>query len=272
MIDIRYVNSQNKSVKLIDTKIQPTSGSLHQRKWNAATENNITTLEVGDCNYTITLSLRGKVDERKSVLNEICDIFDYDCSVGIAGTLYYGNYKIRCFIISSDTAISSVNTRTDIELGIYCPKQAWIKETIYNLTMFDIGKENAREKKYSYHYPFIYSNQKGTIQALNDSLVDCDFLLRIYGACTNPFVKIGKTIYQVHTTLANGEYLEIDSKNRSIFSYSAYGEKRNLFNFRDKTRSDFFVKISSGTNLVSWPGTFKAELILYEQRGEPKWQ
>ena len=272
MIDIKYVNSINKSVSFVDATIRPISGSLHQRKWNTSVSNNITTLEKGDCNYTITLSLRGTVTERKQKLNEICDIFDYDCSVGNAGTLYYGSYKIKCFVISSNTSISSVNTRTDIELGVYCPKQAWIKETMYNLVMFETGKINAKEKKYSYHYPFVYSNQKGTIQTTNEALIDCDFLLRIYGSCSNPFVKIGKTIYQVNSTLSNGEYLEIDTRSKTIFSYSVYGDKRNLFNFRDKTRSDFFAKIPSGTNVVSWPGTFKAELILYEQRGEPKWQ
>ena len=69
----------------------------------------------------------------------------------------------------------------------------------------------------------------------------------------------------------NDEYLEIDTKERTIFSYSKYGEKRDLFHFRGKERSNFFEKFPSGTSTVAWNGMFKAELIIYETRGEPKW-
>lgn len=268
---IKYVNSINKEFEFSNASIIPTNGYLHKRKWNQEKINGKTTLNISDYTYTITLTLRGSLEERKKKLDEICDILDYDCSVVKEGTLYYGDYKIKCFVITSNTSISSVNTRTDIELGIYCPKHEWIKEKHYNLIMFNEGKNKSNEKRYTYTYPFIYSNQKGITQIVNDSLIDSDFLLRIHGPCMNPFVKIGEYVYQINTTLNNNEYLEIDSNENEIFSYSKYGDKRNLFPYRSKSRANFFEKIRSGYNLVSWPGTFKAELIMYEKRGEPKW-
>lgn len=268
---VKYINSINQEVNFIQANMLPVSGYFHERKWNTSTENNVTVLEVNDCNYTITLQLRGKLEDRKKMMDKLCDIFDYDCSVNVPGTLYYGDYKIKCFIITSNSSVASINTRNNVEIGIYCPKQEWIKEKNYSLLMFNDERNENHTKKYTYSYPFIYSNQKGTIQVTNDSLIDSDFILRIYGACANPFVKIGNIVYQVNATLTNDEYLEIDTKERTIFSYSKYGEKRNLYPFRSKDRANFFTKISNGVNQVTWNGTFKAELIIFEKRGEPKW-
>ena len=271
MTEVKYVNSLNKEVSFIQANMLPTSGYLHERKWNTSKDNDLTILDISDCTYTVTLTLRGKLEERKRMMDSLCDIVDYDCAVGKPGTLYFGDYSIKCFVITSKSKISSINTRHDVELGIYCPKQEWIREKRYELVMYDDQRETSKTKKFAYTYPFIYSNQKGTMFITNDSLIENDFILRIYGACSNPFVKIGNYVYQVNTTLSSDEYLEIDTKQKTIFSYSKYGEKSNLFPFRSKDRSDFFIKISNGTSQISWNGTFKAELLILEKRGEPKW-
>ena len=137
--------------------------------------------------------------------------------------------------------------------------------------MYDDKSNQTGIKKYTYRYPFLYSNQKGAVQAINDSLADADFIMRFYGPCANPYIKVGNILYQVNTSLMAGEYLEINSTNNTIFGVSVYGEKRNLFNYRDMSRSDFFTKIPSGSNVVGWDGTFKAELIILDKRTEPRW-
>lgn len=269
---VRYVNSQNKSFDFIDANVLPVSGYFHQRKLNASIDNDAT-IEITDCTYTITLNLRGSLDDRKKKLDEICDIIEVDCNANIPGTLYFGNYYIKCYIISSNTSIATINTRTSLELGIFCPKQEWIRQKQYILPAYASSKSSKKDiKKYKYSYPYIYSTNKGTISIVNESLSDSDFILRFYGECSNPYIKVGNILYQVNTTLADGEYLEIDSSNNTITGFDKYGNKRNLFYYRDmQSRSDFFVKIPSGLSEASWSGSFNAELIVFDKRGEPRW-
>lgn len=268
---VKYINSKNEILEFIGADILPTSGYLHQRKWNTNKENDITVIDKGDCTYTITLTLKGSLEQRKNMLNKICDIFEYDCIVKTPGTLHYGDYKIKCYVISSNTSVACIQTRTNIELGIYCPKQHWIKEKTYNLVMYSDSKNDTGIKQYSYCYPYVYSSLKGAVQIINDSLADSDFIIRVYGPCSNPFIKIGEILYQVNTTLSAGEYMEINSEENTIYAFSDYGEKRNLFNFRDKSRGDFFTKIPSGLSIATWNGTFKAEIVIFDKRGEPRW-
>ena len=36
------------------------------------------------------------------------DIFEYDCIVKTPGTLHYGDYKIKCYVISSNTSVAGI--------------------------------------------------------------------------------------------------------------------------------------------------------------------
>ena len=45
---VRYINSQNYSVDFVDANILPTSGYLHQRKWNTTIENDSVSLSIGN--------------------------------------------------------------------------------------------------------------------------------------------------------------------------------------------------------------------------------
>ena len=49
---VKYINSKNEVLEFIGADILPTSGYLHQRKWNTNKENDITVIDKGDCTYT----------------------------------------------------------------------------------------------------------------------------------------------------------------------------------------------------------------------------
>ena len=65
---VKYINSKNEVLEFIGADILPTSGYLHQRKWNTNKENDITVIDKGDCTYTITLTLKGSLEQRKTCL------------------------------------------------------------------------------------------------------------------------------------------------------------------------------------------------------------
>ena len=149
---VRYINSQNYSVDFIDANILPTSGYLHQRKWNTTIENDSVSLSIGNYTYTITLTLRGSLKERKETLDKMCDIFELDCINETPGTLYFGDYYIKCYIVSSNTSIANINTRTNVELGIFCIKQEWIKEKKYKEELIEAGINENNIKAYGFAF------------------------------------------------------------------------------------------------------------------------
>lgn len=43
---VKYINSKNEVLEFIGADILPTSGYLHQRKWNTNKENDITVIDL----------------------------------------------------------------------------------------------------------------------------------------------------------------------------------------------------------------------------------
>ena len=49
------------------------------------------------------------------------------------------------------------------------------------------------------------------------------------------------------------------------------GERESVFNNRAKKKS-IFKKVPPGRQEIVWSGTFDFDLLIYEERSEPKWQ
>ena len=267
-----HVNSKNEVLDFNELGILVNYNEMHDYEWSYSSENNIITkFEKGIVKKTIPFVFWCNEQQAIDIKNMFYDHFDVDVLNMSKGYFQIGDYKYYCYITKSKKSNYLISKRyLEVSIELTTDEPEWIKESYYALVKYDVEQETSI-KKYRYAYPFVYANRKGNIQAVNESPTACDFLLRIYGACTNPFVKIGQNVYQVNVSLNNDEYLEIDTKSRTIFSISHYGNKKNLFHYRSHSRSDFFEKIPFGSNKVTWNGEFKAELILYQSRGEPKW-
>jgi phage-related protein len=94
--------------------------------------------------------------------------------------------------------------------------------------------------------------------------------LRIYGACINPAIIIGDHTYKVNCSVNAGEYLTIDSTTKKIYITGTDGTVTNVFSKRDR-ENYIFEKISVGMVTVAWGGGYGFDLILLEERSEPKW-
>ena len=66
------------------------------------------------------------------------------------------------------------------------------------------------------------------------------------------------------------EDLTIESTAKKIFVTRNDGSVVNHFNDRNK-QSYVFEKIPAGMNDVTWDGDFGFDIILMEERSEPKW-
>lgn len=268
MIEVKYINSNNQSISFFTDKLKISDGIFHKRKWTI----NDGSIKKDAITYSITLTLRGSVEERKKKLNELYDCFEVDLIKGMTGKLYYGDYYINCFISSSSVQPNSIlNCRTDDVLEIHCPIQSWIKENIFSFFADDseiLADEGT--KKYSYTYPYKYKKNIGSSNLNNDSICSSNFKLMIYGPVSNPSIMIGGNIYGVDVNLNVSEYLTIDSYSREIYITDINGEIVNAFDFRNKEHY-IFEKINIGLNNVDWSGGFGFDVIVYDERSEPKW-
>lgn len=86
---------------------------------------------------------------------------------------------------------------------------------------------------------------------------------------------IGKAEGELRTTLYEGEYAVIDSstryaKDRKIVKVRNDGTEENLFNSKNNA-SSIWEKIPAGLSIVSWNGAFGFDIILFNERGTPRW-
>jgi phage-related protein len=119
-------------------------------------------------------------------------------------------------------------------------------------------------------YPIDYFSDMATKPVTNGGFVASNFRLVIYGQCVNPAVSIADHTYQVNCTVGANEYLTIDSSAKKVFLTAQDGTITNMFNNRNRD-SYVFEKIPTGQNVVSWNGGFGFDIILLEERSEPKW-
>ena len=268
MIEVMYVNSNNQSVSFFGDKIKVSEGSFHKRKWTISQDE----IKKDSITYSITLTLRGSLEERKNKLNELHDIFEIDLINEKTGKLYFGEYYIECYIQSGDTQINKIlNSRTDNILEVYCPNQSWIKETTFSFFKYDKSVlADDENKTYPYQYSYKYGNNPGSSSLVSDSLSDSNFKLIIYGPSSNPSIMIGNHMYNVNVDLNIGEYLTVDSINREVYITDINGNVSNAFDYRNKDNY-LFEKISPGLNNVEWSAGFGFDAIIYDERSEPKW-
>lgn len=261
---VKYVNSINQEINFIARNLLPTSGYLHKRKWIVNGDD----VEKDSMTYNLTLTLRGSLEIRKEQLDKICDIFEYDLLHNKKGKLYFGDYYLSCYIVSSETQVNAnLNSRTDINIEIYSSNQDWILEHEFNFKKIVVEYDNPT---FSMSFPIKFGNTPGTSSLNIDVLSDSKFNMIVYGPVNDPSIEIGGNLYNVHVELDENEYLISDYENRTIEVVSVNGYRRDVFNKRNKD-NDFFKKIKNGYNTVSWSGNFGFDIIVFEERSEPKW-
>lgn len=276
MIEIKYISSNGKSYDLIGDKMRTTSGNFHKYAWTKNVKKvngkeRLTKFTKESTNYQLTLTLRGGLDERKEMLNDLIDSFEQDVINRTPGTICFGGYYTRCFIISSESKISEIrNCWSDCMVEIYCADSFWIKEKKLSYPIFTgAGNDNFLEYPYDCLYDYT-SKQKGISELDNDHYADANFKMTIYGPVVDPIINIGNYPYKVDTTVEENEYLTIDGTKNTVERTLADGTIINEYNKRSFENS-VFRPIPPGNNSVLWSGDFGWDITLYQERSEPKW-
>ena len=123
---------------------------------------------------------------------------------------------------------------------------------------------------YPFAYPYMYSAPTNISYILNEHYSECGFKMVIYGPCVDPAIRINGHLYEVIATLSEGEYILVDTRDKSVKKYASDGTVEDLFNSRNK-ESEIFEWIPAGSLAVSWNLSFGFDITLFQERSEPRW-
>ena len=274
-MNILYVNNRNEKIDLSDFPFciqEPETILGHNWAYTSIesyTGNSVITQfrhQIKEKKFRISIWADNRADFSEK-LTRLIELFDYDVINGKTGKLYCNDSYLNCYIIASEPSEFEEDFwTTEQTFTMVAENPMWITEKsfIFNsVDATDIGFE------YSYEYPFEYhlpATGSGSVE--NSGMPDCDFRLTINGPITNPEVTIGGHLYGVIASAGAGEYIEIDSKEKTVKKVGDPGQ--NLFNNRVK-ESDVFRKIPAGINEVAWTDDINFEIQLFEERSCASW-
>lgn len=278
MIEIQYASSDGKEYNLVGDRMRATSGYFHEYEWKPMTTDqeigaDVYGFEKEPKTYQITLTFRGPLEERKAKMDELTNSFEYDIVNKTPGRIWFGRYYIDCYIKDAASKVSATkNNWTDMEIGIYCPYPMWAVEETKNFYPDSADKAEQYEfLDYPYGYPYDYSRpSSGRQHWYVDHYRSSNFHMTIYGPCANPRITIAKQIYQVYDTLETNEYIEINSRKKTIIKRLANGTEQNIF-YKKATGNSVFTEIPAGDLLISWSGEFGFDITVFKERSVPEW-
>lgn len=265
---VKYVNSMNESVVLNGDGIKLREADFYDHKWDKEDIDKKIIFAKEEKEYKAVIEITGTRQVKRNKLNNFLEIVEKDIYLGKKGKLFYGDFYLECNITEEKSEPAESPIGVIKEIGIFCEKAVWIKEQNNSFPPFENSSGN--NKRYPGMYPHRYANGLSGAYLINEHFTDSNFLLRIYGPVANPQVFIGEYPYLIYTILEQGEYLEINSRDQTVIKYLLSGHQANIYHSRAKRKS-VFRKIPPGRQIVSWTGKFPLDIVLYEERSEPKW-
>lgn len=206
--------------------------------------------------------------------NLLFEIPERDVLANQHGRLWINGYYCDCFVTASKKNFYSINGQyLDCDVTISTDNPFWVKERTIS---FDPSEASQIEPEspfldHPYDYPYDFKvSVRGRSEFINTGFYDSRFRLLIHGYVEDPTIYINDNMYQVNTTVDVGEVLTIDSYTQTIYLTRQNGEVVNVFDARNRDHY-IFEPITAGQGLALWDMSFAFDLILYEERSEPKW-
>lgn len=267
---IIYKNHINEIIEFGDADAFANENTLHDFEWTVTSKNNrISSLDKKLTKKQIPVVIKCSSDEEGIALrNRLFEICEKDVLSMNHGRLIIGDYYLKCFVTSCKySGYTKSKQYAKMTLTIQTDYPYWVKETSTTFGISELSEGSNLD--YNNDFPYDYSNIQIN-KLLNTDFVPSNFKIRVYGPCVNPSIYIGNHEYNVNVTVDEGEYLTIDSSEKTITLTDNIGSVTNCFNLRNK-ESYVFEKIPVGELNVSSTTKFIFDIVILEERGVPKW-
>lgn len=279
---IKFINHINEEIDFGQNGIYVNYNDLHDYSWAFTSDNNrISSFRKGIINKSIPLIIKAtSAAEGLQIKNKLMEIGEKDVLAVQHGRIFVGDYYLKCFISGSKKRNYLINKEyLEATITITTDYPQWVKESTMSFrtdgsvvsdgsgTSTSSGSHNF---DYNYDFPYDYTSRLKDKGLNNTGFVGTNFKLIIFGPVTNPTVFISDHTYQVKTPVLDGEYLTINSLEKTIYLTQHDGTMVNCFNQRNRD-AYIFEKIPPGINTVTWNNAFRFDVTLLEERSEPKW-
>lgn len=267
----KYINHNNEELEFGNHRLFVNENDLRDFSWDVTSKNNrISGFSKGIVKKTIPVVIKcDSEQEGIEIRNKLFETLEKDVLSAKHGKIVIGDYYMKCFVVgSTKSSYLFSNNYMVVGLKITTDFPFWIKETAF--TFGGTSENPGTNLDFNRDAPWDYSSNILTNSLNNTSFIESEFKMVIYGQCSSPCVTIGGHDYEVDVEVGQGEYLTIDSSDKKIFLTSSTGQTTNCFNLRNKD-SYIFKKIPSGSSNVAVNGDFVFDVILFDERSEPKW-
>ena len=160
----------------------------------------------GIAEKSIVLSVAADTHEQfMEHLNHLPEVFEPDLYAKTPGRLYVDESYLNCYISgSTKSEWEAADTSMDQELKLVSDYPFWIEEMLYSF-----GKQAQKGRTgdyldYPHDYPYDYTFRRQQDVLFNPHYGDCDFMMILYGPCTDPRIVIAGQIYEVKTKIKEG--------------------------------------------------------------------
>ncbi len=267
----KYINHIGEVLEFGKAPLFVNENDLRNFSWVVDTMNDkISGFSKGIVSKTIPIIIKcNSKAEGLAMRDHLFEVFEKDIIAKQYGKIVVGDYYLRCFVTdSSKSGYLTSAEYMELELVIQTDLPNWAREITTNFltTSTDEGFLD-----FPYDFPYDFKNGLSVGEVYNAGLISTDFKITIYGVVVNPVIYIGNHEYSVNVEVAKGEYLTIDSVQKTIILTKNNGTKVNCFNLRNRS-SYIFQKIPSGVSTVATGDVdFSFSITLLEDRSEPRW-
>lgn len=269
---MKYVNHIGETLEFGTFPLFVNQSDLRDFAWEITSKNDkIASFRKGIISKKLPVIVKCKTEEEGlAIRDSIFEVTEKDVLAMQYGTLVIGDYYLNCYITGSKKAdYLTSGSYTVLELTVQTDQPNWVKEDEIRYSVH--AKGTSKYLDYPNDFSHDYMNVKANGIISNGNYVDSNFRLIIYGHIINPVLYIGDHKYQVEVEVDEGEYLTIDSVNKTIILAKNDGRKVNCFNLRNR---DYYIfkKIPAGENVfISLNEYIWFDIILLDERSEPKW-
>lgn len=272
---IRFINHINEEIKFGENGVYANYNDLRDYTWNPTILNSrISGFSKGVVTKTIPVVIHCESENAGiTIKNRLMEFAEKDILAKQHGKIIIGDYYLKAFITGSKKSeylLEKGYMKTTLTLKTDFPD--WIKETVvaFRTNLASAVNVEGRNLDYNYDFPYDFTSGMVNKKLVNTGFVGTNFKMIFYGPVVNPTVHVAGHTYQVNCEVGEGEYLTVDSLSKTIVLTKNDGTQENKFNYRNRD-SYVFEKIPAGDSPVTWDGGSGFDVILLEERSEPKW-
>ena len=270
---LTYINHLNERIEFGVNGVYASTHELRNYSWNEKKNGDrISSYVRGIVKRKLPVVIVGKTAQESIALkNRLYEVVDKDTVANKYGRIIIGDYYLKCNVSGSVKQTWLISDRhIKLELTVTTDIPVWVKETKHIFRKAAESGIGGKNLDYPFDYAFDFRSSTNAETINNSGINASNFRLIIYGECTDPEIKIGDHLYKISGKIEANEYLTIDSTTKEIYVTTITGERVNRFDDRYR-KSYIFEKIPVGSAAIVWGGEYGIDLIVLDERSEPKW-